>query len=249
MTLSPSSLVAEVEARSALAALVRPPAPPSGGAPLVEARSGAELVQRAGAPLHVLRAVYGGPAGARDVRCVLSRLALVALLDACAASPSGRARCDGAALLVDVLRGTDGHVFEVWTPLAARISPEPVALTGDADLPDLDLDAELLDLAGRSPAETRDAIPGLPSRAFSGSALVRRSLWAPRPELRPRWLLDSAGLRRALNSALASLSGRAVLNGVGVSLSVYLPQATRAPPYEVWTLLADGAPRPETAST
>lgn len=224
-----------------------PPSPPSPSAPLVDHRSAAELVQRAGYPARLSRSTFGGPVSGRDVRCALHRRALAALLAACAASPSGRARCDGAALLVCAYRGTDGHHFERWTPLAARVAPEPVALVGDADLPDLDVDAPLRDLAGADPSATLPALPGL--ARCRGPALLAQSLWCPRPELRPRWLLDGAGLRRALVAAEGSLSGRAVLHGVGVEVTVHRPLATGARPYEVWALLAAGEPSAETAAT
>ncbi len=224
--------------------IVAPRPAPSAGAPLVEHRPYPALVQRAGYPTHFARFTYGGPAAGKDVRLVLDRRALAALTDAAGRSTSGRARCDGAAILIDVLRGRDENVCEVWTPLAARVAPEPVALIGDVDLPDLDLDAELHEFGGYPPVTT-PALGNVGARGARALTLLSRSLWAPLPELRPRWLIEGAPLRAARLAAEASITGRALLHAVGVQVDVYQPLGGRSPPYEVWTLLANGAPTAE----
>ena len=229
------------------ASILSPRSPPSPGAPLVEHRPHHALMQRAGYPTHLARFVYGGPAANKDVRLALDRRGLAALTDACAGSTSGRARCDGAALLVEVYRGGDGNVCEVWTPLAARVAPEPVGITGDADLPDLDLDAELLGFGG-FPIVVEPMVRGLAPRPGRSLTLLHRAVWVPVPELRPRWLIEAGPLRAARLAAEASLSGRALLHGVGLQVDVYAPSDGRSLPYEVWTLLANGAPTAESSS-
>lgn len=224
--------------------IVAPRPAPSAGAPLVEHRPYPALVQRAGYPTHFARFVYGGPAAGKDVRVALDRRALAALTDAAGRSTSGRARCDGAAILIRVFRGGDGNVCEVWTPLAVRIAPEPVALTGDADLPDVDLDAEIADFGGRPPGAIV-SVGDFGDRGRRALTLIGQSIWVPAPALRPRWLIEGAPLRAARLAAEASITGRAMLHAVGVQVDVYQSSEGRSPPYEVWTLLANGAPTAE----
>lgn len=221
---------------------------PSPGAPLIEHRPHRALVQRAGYPVHLARFVYGGPAAGKDVRVALDRRSIAALTDAAARSTSGRARCDGAALFVQVYRGGDGNVCEVWTLLAARVSPEPVSFTGDADLPDLDPDAELTEFSGVPPFAKVQAIDA-GSRGARALTLIGKAVWVPLPDLRPRWLIEAAPLRAVRLAAEASLTGRAIMHGVGVQVDVYQTAEGNAPPYEVWTLLANGAPTAEREST
>lgn len=228
--------------------IVAPRPAPSAGAPLVEHRPYRALLQRSGYPTHLARFVYGGPAAGKDVRIALDRRGLAALTDAAGRSPSGRARCDGAAIFVQVYRGGDGNVCEVWTPLAARVAPEPVSITGDADLPDLDLDAELRLFSGIPPVAF-SPFGDVGDRGARALTLLSRSLWAPIPELRPRWLIEGAPLRAARLAAEASITGRAMLHGVGIQVDVYQSSDGNAPPYEVWTLLAAGHPTAEREST
>lgn len=227
-------------------AILLPRAAPSPGAPLLEHRPHHALMQRSGFPTHLARFVYGGPVANKDVRLALDRRAVAALSEAASKSPSMRARCDGAALLVEVYRGGDGNVCEVWTPLAARVAPEPVAFTGDADLPDLDLDAELMGFGGYPPPRT--VLGNVGARGSRALTLLQRSVWIPIPELRPRWLIEAGPLSATRKAAEASLTGRALMHGVGVQVDVYAPTDGISPPYEVWTLLANGAPTAEMES-
>lgn len=226
--------------------VVSPRPAPSPGSPLVEHRPHGALMQRAGYPTHLARFTYGGPVAGKDVRLVLDRRGLAALTEASSQSTTARARCDGAALLVEVYRGADGNVVEFWTPLAARVAPEPVGFVGESDLPDLDLDAELLEFGGH-PVVTAPVVRGFAPRAGRALTLLHRGVWVPLPELRPRWLVEAGPLRAVRLAAEASISGRAVLHGVGVQVDVYASTDGRSPPYEVWTLLANGAPTAESA--
>jgi hypothetical protein len=224
--------------------VVSPRPSPSPGSPLVEHRSHGALMQRAGYPAHLARFTYGGPVAGKDVRLVLDRRGLAALTEASSQSTTARARCDGAALFVEVYRGGDGNVVEFWSPLAARVAPEPVGLMGDADLPDLDLDAELREFGGHPPVVSPPLGDG-GKRGARALVLLGRSVWVPHPALRPRWLIEAGPLRAARLAAEASITGRAVMHGVGVQVDVYAPTDGRSPPYEVWTLLANGAPTAE----
>lgn len=215
------------------------PGPPSPSSPLIDHRAGVQLMQRPGCDVHLARWVYGGPTCGFDVRFIFDRQAVGRLCSASAGSVTGRARADGVALLVEQYRGTDGNVFELWSPLALRVRPEPSPLSPDPDGP-LNLDAEPTRLSGAPIIHnvSRVLLPDQP-------ALIHRSVYAPKNGI-ARMFFGGAMERDVLQVMRrrvdASLVGRARMECVGLIIDVYLPE--KGDIYEVWTL-AGSEPKAE----
>lgn len=189
--------------------------------------------------MHLARWVYGGPTCGFDVRFVFDRQMVARLCEAGSRSLTGRARADGVALLIEQYRGTDGNVFELWSPLALRVRAEPSPLSPDVDGP-LNLDVEPTRLSGLSIAHTvsRVMLPDQP-------ALIHRSVYMPKNGIARMFFGGAMGrdvlqvMRRRVD---ASVVGRAKMECVGLVVDVYLSENGEI--YEVWTL-AGSEPKAE----
>jgi len=207
------------------------PSPPSASAPIVNVNL--SPVQRAGYPTRLRRVEYGGPVAGMDVRLLMDRHVLRALLDVANRSTMGRAQVDGTALLVETRVGGDRRSYEVWTLLTGRpCRPEPSPLGADPG-PEAPYPDDATDLLGRPPV--------LAAGVQQGGTAIGRHVYGKPGDPFVRMYLEGAIIRSFLRKAEQSLSGRVQLDNVGLVVEDFEDQGRR---YAVWSLTF-AQPRPE----